>query len=80
MKRSAISLWNCPSAKDVWSECPLKISKCTSDDGDFIDIVAKLLERLETEQLQFMAVVARQIWLKAKFLCVWGEYGRSKYY
>jgi hypothetical protein len=31
-------LWNCPSARDVWSECPMNLQKCPSVDADFITI------------------------------------------
>ena len=54
-------LWSCPSAKDVWMECNSRIHKCTSNEMDFIYILAKLMERLDADQMQLVATVARQI-------------------
>ncbi|XP_059441892.1 uncharacterized protein LOC132174217 [Corylus avellana] len=66
-------LWNCPSAKDVWTECSPKISKCSSIEDDFSAIMAHLLERLDADQLQLMAAVARQIWLRRNSVVFGGE-------
>ncbi|XP_059458269.1 uncharacterized protein LOC132187853 [Corylus avellana] len=66
-------LWSCPSARDVWTECYPKLSKCASLEADFIDIMAHLLERLDADQLQFMASVARQIWLRRNLVVFGGE-------
>jgi hypothetical protein len=57
-------IWNCPSARDVWSECPMNLQKCPSVDADFITIFWMLHERLGEDELQLMAVVARLIWLR----------------
>lgn len=64
-------LWSCPSAKDVWKECSPKIHKCTSDEIDFLHIMAKLMERLD--QLQFVATVARQVWIRRKSIVFGGD-------
>jgi ribonuclease HI len=57
-------LWACPSAKDVWLECNPTIHKCTSDEVDFIYIMEKLMERVESDQMHLIVTVARQIWLR----------------
>jgi hypothetical protein len=57
-------LWSCPSPKDVWTECTRKIHKCTSDENDFLNIMDKLLDKLDMEELHFIATVARQIWIR----------------
>ncbi|XP_059450800.1 uncharacterized protein LOC132181566 [Corylus avellana] len=66
-------LWSCPSAKDVWTECSPKISKCASIVDDFSAIMAHLLERLDADQLQLMAATARQIWLRRNSVVFGGE-------
>lgn len=41
----------------------MKIYKCSSDD-DFLSIIEKLMERLDDEDLELVAMVARRIWLR----------------
>jgi hypothetical protein len=52
-------LWSYPSAKDVWMECNPRIHKCTSDEMDFIYIMATLMERLDDDHMQLVSTVAR---------------------
>ncbi|XP_059438570.1 uncharacterized protein LOC132171299 [Corylus avellana] len=57
-------IWSCPAAKDVWLENGKGIQKCSSDEVDFINIVGRLMERLKKEEIQRVAFVARQVWLR----------------
>jgi hypothetical protein len=57
-------LWNCPSAVDVWTECMKSIHKCSSADDSFLNIWMMLSRRLDAHEMQFVAVVARLIWLR----------------
>jgi hypothetical protein len=57
-------LWNCKSAKDVWSAYNSKIQKLPTMEMDFASIIIILTERLEEEELQLVTVVARLIWLR----------------
>jgi hypothetical protein len=66
-------LWSCPSAKDVWMECNPRIHKCTSDEVDFIYIMAQLMERLDDEQMCLVATVARQIWFRRNSIVFGGD-------
>ncbi|XP_059441702.1 uncharacterized protein LOC132174001 [Corylus avellana] len=66
-------LWSCPSARDTWTESSPQLSKCTSSEVDFLDIMAQLMERLDAEQLQLMAVIARQIWLRRNSVVFGGD-------
>jgi ribonuclease HI len=66
-------LWSCPSAKDVWLECNPRIHKCTSDEMDFIYIMATLLEKLNEDQMQLVVTIARQIWFRRNSIVFGGE-------
>ena len=67
------ALWTCPSTRDVWSECNLKIQNCLSFDDDFINIFEVLHERLRTDELQLVAIIARLIWLRRNTVVFGGD-------
>jgi ribonuclease HI len=57
-------LWQCPSARDVWSMGPPKIQKSTITGPDFMQIVESIFDDCsEEETVQFMGL-ARHIWLR----------------
>jgi hypothetical protein len=66
-------LWSCPSAKDVWAECSPKISKCTSDETDFINIITQLMVQVDEDEMQFIATISRLIWLRRNSVVFGGE-------
>ena len=66
-------LWSCPSTKDVWTECPSKISKCMSDETSFIHIITQLVARVDEDEMQLLATIARLIWLGRNFIVLMGE-------
>jgi hypothetical protein len=66
-------LWSCTSARDVWLECTSQIKKSTRDEIDFIFIMKKLFERLNADQMQLVAMVARLIWLRRNSM-VFGDF------
>jgi hypothetical protein len=33
------ALWECPSAKDVWAECPIRFQKCSYAAADFMSMM-----------------------------------------
>jgi ribonuclease HI len=57
-------LWGCRSASDVWGVCPRKIQKCSSSGFDFAQIIDELLHKLDQEDFELLATVARRIWLR----------------
>ena len=57
-------IWSCAAARDVWQENMKPIQKCTSDEIDFGQLYEKLWERLEEEDFQRFAFVARQLWFR----------------
>lgn len=57
-------LWSCGAAKDVWMDCSSKLQKCTSDEEDFLSIFEKLLGKLEQMEIELVACVARQLWMR----------------
>jgi hypothetical protein len=52
-------LWSCPSAKDVWLDCPKMIQKCSSDEDAFINIFKRLMGRLVEDYVQWIAFAAQ---------------------
>lgn len=52
-------LWSCPSARDVWTRCSNRAHKCASDTMNFMEILEKLLDRLNKEELQCVVFVAQ---------------------
>jgi hypothetical protein len=54
-------LWSCSSSKEVWAECDMKIHKCYGEEDDFLCIIAKLMEKLDKEDMEFVVMVARKI-------------------
>lgn len=54
-------LWSYSSTRDVWTKCNKNIHKCSSDDDGSLNIFDKLMGRLGEEEMQMVAIVARQI-------------------
>jgi hypothetical protein len=67
-------LWSCPSTQDVWLECKGKFQKCLNGEVGFMELLEKLLQRLDVEEMQLMVTVARQIWLRRNSVIFWGEF------
>lgn len=67
-------LWSCSNARDVWLECSTKIQKCTSDEDAFLNILEKLLGRLEEMEIEKVVCIARQIWLRRNKLVFGDEF------
>jgi hypothetical protein len=68
------ALWNCSSARDVWSVCSGKLQKCASETNDFSALIGTLMERLSMEEMQEMVTVARLIWLRRNKFVFDGEF------
>jgi ribonuclease HI len=67
-------LWNCESAKDVWSECCRAIQKYSSIEVGFASLFEIMADKLTAEELQMMVGVARQIWLRRNAVVFGGEF------
>lgn len=61
------------AAQDVWLDCSKKLQKCASEEGDFSLIFSKLTGRLEEDEVQLFAVVARQIWFQRNAVVFGGD-------
>jgi hypothetical protein len=55
------ALWSCPSAQDVWSECPNRIQKSSCEAKEFLCIMQWLLNKCTEEEIWLIILVARQI-------------------
>jgi ribonuclease HI len=57
-------LWQCPSAKDVWSMGPKAMQKSTDEGRHFKGVVEAAMVKYSLEDMAFFAGVARRIWLR----------------
>lgn len=55
-------LWRCRSTKDVWT-CS-RIQKFSCEDDDFIYLLEGFMSKVNGEELDLVATVVRQIWLR----------------
>ena len=55
-------LWNCGVAQDVWAGCSARLQKCTGAQGDFLQLMELLIDRLSTEEMELFLVQAWIIW------------------
>jgi hypothetical protein len=58
------SLWSCTFTRDVWLESPPWIQKCMTYEDTFMNIFLKLHDRLGEGDMQLIATIAREIWLR----------------
>jgi hypothetical protein len=56
--------WSCPSAQDVWMECSRKLQKFPSNVDDFHNILTSIMGKLDEEEVQLCAMIARLLWLR----------------
>ncbi|KAF5475754.1 hypothetical protein F2P56_007529 [Juglans regia] len=57
-------LWSCPSAADVWAESNSPVKKWANEGVDFMSLWIKMINELKKEEIEWMAVVMRRIWLR----------------
>ncbi|XP_041027032.1 uncharacterized protein LOC121267250 [Juglans microcarpa x Juglans regia] len=58
----AHALWDCESARDVWSQCTKSIQKRHFPHMDFLEIFEAIAEGMSFECIQEFVMVAKQIW------------------
>jgi hypothetical protein len=58
----------------VWLENRKPLQKCTSDEIDFGQLYHMLGERLDAEEFQRFAFVARQLWFRQNMVVFGGEF------
>jgi hypothetical protein len=58
------ALWFCPASRDVWGCGPKIFQKSSSMESSFLSLFEGFLGRFGSEELDFMAIVARRIWLR----------------
>jgi hypothetical protein len=71
-------VWSCSLARDVWLECTKKLQKSTSDEDAFINIFERLLECLNDVEIELIACVARQLWLRRNKLIFEESFSQPK--
>ncbi|KAF5465338.1 hypothetical protein F2P56_015356 [Juglans regia] len=58
----AHALWECESARDVWSQCTKSIQKRHFSHMDFLEIFEAMAEGMTFECMQEFVMVAKQVW------------------
>jgi hypothetical protein len=67
-------IWTCESARDVWAECSSKLQKCATMEVTFANLFTELADRLDADEMQKVAVVARLIWLRRNSVMFGGDF------
>jgi ribonuclease HI len=58
------TLWQCPSAQDIWSGSCSKIQKSSFHNSDFLRVAEELWGKCDIEEFQLFVVTARRLWLR----------------
>ena len=68
------ALWSCSTAQAVWNECVRKIQKSSMVEESFLDTFEGMLRRLDKEDVDMLACIARQMWLRRNKWAFQGEF------
>lgn len=69
-------LWSCPMARDAWSICGRKLQKSCAVNDEFIHVVEVLQNKLEDDDIELMALVARNLWFRRNSMILGGLFGQ----
>jgi len=61
-------LWSCPAARDVWGSHLSAFQKCYCEGESFRALVEYCFGKMNKEDLELLAVLARRIWLRRNSL------------
>jgi hypothetical protein len=56
------ALWGCSAARELWSKCPYKLSKCNFSALDLLSLFGQLRGRLERTKVELFVMVAQRVW------------------
>ena len=57
-------LWQCPSARDVWSAGSVKFQKSVFSGPDFLQVAEGMLGKCDTMEFQLFVGISRRLWLR----------------
>ncbi|XP_059436088.1 uncharacterized protein LOC132169016 [Corylus avellana] len=57
-------LWECPSARDVWSGCGRKLQKSSFGGPSFCHVAEEIFKRCEVAEINIFVGLARKIWFR----------------
>lgn len=57
-------LRGCPAANDVWAVDCSPIQKWSTREVDFLQLWAKLITSLQQDELEWVAVTMRMLWIR----------------
>jgi hypothetical protein len=72
-------LWTCESARDVWAEFSSKLQKCATMEVSFANLFMELVDRLDVDEMQKVAVMARLIWFRRNSVVFGGDFMSPKH-
>jgi ribonuclease HI len=72
-------LWTCESARDVWAECNSKLQKCATMEVSFANLFMELVDKLDADEMQKVAVIARLIWSRRNNVVFGGDFMSPKH-
>ncbi|KAF5475420.1 hypothetical protein F2P56_007226, partial [Juglans regia] len=55
-------LWGCEAARDVWSQCSIKLQKCYLPQSSMLHLVEAIIVSMAPDVLQEFIIVAKRIW------------------
>ena len=73
------ALWDCPSARDVWSICGRKIQKSCFDGPEFMEVVEGIFNKCEEEEINLFVGLARKIWVRRNEVVHGGSFTHPKW-
>jgi hypothetical protein len=57
-------LWQCPTALDVWSMCPIKFQKTSIVGSCFLEVVEELFQKCSLEEMRLFIGLARKLLMR----------------
>jgi hypothetical protein len=72
------ALWDCSSARDVWSMCERKIQKSHFAGLDFMEVVEGIFTKCEEEDINLFVGLARKIWFRRNEVVHGGSFTHPK--
>ncbi|XP_042976027.1 uncharacterized protein LOC122307281 [Carya illinoinensis] len=57
-------LWECSATNDIWTEDGSRVQKWNRTETDFLKLWESLMQKLNIDELELMAVLFRKVWMR----------------